>query len=736
MNPLTIVKLLHYALGALALFSIQIAHAQTISGERVALVIGNSAYTAAAPLDNPRNDALAMSSLLQNAGFEVSSQVDTTLEQLQKAVTQFGQRIKDPKVKFAVFYYAGHGVQLDWRNYLVPVTAKIRTANDVRQQTVDVSNLITLMSEAKNRNYLIILDACRDDPFAGSYRTPAQGLSQFDAPSGSVLAYSTSPGRVAFDGEGINGLYTTHLLKELAVKGARIEDAFKRTRLNVRIASNGAQVPWETTSLEEDLYLFPDARKNLSEADQHALFEQELVAWGKIKNSTNLLALADFIRLYPSGSVSELAAAKLNRLQAAQRQREAQEAAAVQAAKLAALLAAEQERTRREVALKQAQQEAILAKQESDRKAELEAQKQAKEQSRLQTAQLQAEAARVAAAAAESARIVQAQALQAQQFAQAKSDAAKLALAKAQEQEAAAVQAAKSTALLAAEQERMRSEAAFKQAQQEALLAKQEADRTADRIAKAQAHEAQQLVQAKADAASAALVKAQAREAAELEKNKLALALAAAPAVAEPISTLVAATPYYKGSTEHLRSYSVGDVYEFQIIDSFTKATKPLVMQVTQLDTTNDTVQFNGGEYVSDVMGNILTNLRGSSSTPRQFYPAEIMVGKRWRTQFVQNRSGGIRYTFRYDIKVVGIERITVPAGTFDTYKIEARGFNMELGANLQRNIWIAPSINADIAHETIVRLKTGLIEQYDRQELVKFNQKTTPQKTIVASRY
>jgi Caspase domain len=687
MVNLTTLQRLQLTLSALLIVVCGWAVAQAPSGERLALIIGNSAYPSA-PLANPQNDARAMTGLLRSAGFDVDQQVDTTLDQLRKAVTTFGERIKDPKVKLAVFYYAGHGVQLDWRNYLVPVTAHIRNADDVRKQTVDVSELVNLMSAAKNRNYLIILDACRDDPFAGNYRAPAQGLSQFDAPSGSVLAYSTSPGKVAFDGEGENGLYTSNLLKEFAVRGIKIEDAFKRTRLNVRMASNGSQVPWETTSLEDDIYLFPDSRKILSEEQQHALFESELQAWSKIKTSTSLPVLADFIRTYPSGSVSELAAARFNRLQAAQRLREEQEA---QAAKSAALLAAEQERMRREAALKQAQREALLAKQEADRQAELEVQRQAqiqaqmqaqfaKEQARLQAQKLEAEAARVAAAAAESARIAQAEAK---------------ALAQAQEQ--ARIQA-------------------------------------------------QQLAKAQADAAKEALAKAQEHEANELAKNKLMQAATAPasmpsvsiPAVAlAPLPMLVAATPYYKGSTEHLRAYAVDDVYEFQVIDSFTKASKPLVMRVTQIDTNNDTVQFNGGEYVSDFMGNILTNLRGSSSTPRQFYPAELVVGKRWRTEFVQNRAGGIRYTFRYDLKVVSKEKVTVPAGTFETYKIEAHGFNMELGASLQRNIWIAPGINADIAHETIVRLKSGRIEQYDRQELVRFVQKLTPQPqpTQVASR-
>ncbi|HWP13485.1 MAG TPA: caspase family protein, partial [Ramlibacter sp.] len=230
--------------------------ARAETGERIALVIGNSAYPGA-PLANPQNDARAMGDLLRRAGFVVDQQLDTSHAELSHAVSRFGMAITNPKVKFGLFYYAGHGLQQEWRNYLVPVSADIRSADDVRNKTVDVSALLAYMDRAKGRSFLVILDACRDDPFAGTYRPPAKGLSQFDAPVGSLLAYATAPGSVAVDGDGANGLYTGNLLREFSVPGVRIEDAFKRVRLSVRMASRGLQIPWESTSLEEDLYLFP-----------------------------------------------------------------------------------------------------------------------------------------------------------------------------------------------------------------------------------------------------------------------------------------------------------------------------------------------------------------------------------------------------------------------------------------------------------------------------------------------
>lgn len=790
-------------------------HAQNLSSDRLALVIGNSAYRTA-PLFNPQNDAKAMSSLLRSAGFAVEQHIDTSLEQLQKAVATFGQKLQDPKVKFAVFYYAGHGVQLDWRNYLVPVTAAIRSADDVRTQTVDMSNLLKHMGEAKNKNYIIILDACRDDPFAGAYRAPAKGLSQFDAPVGSVLAYSTSPGKVALDGEGSNGLYTAYLLKEFAVKGVKIEDAFKRTRLNVRLASNGAQIPWETTSLEEDLYLFPESRPHLSDAEQDKLLERELQAWTKVKSTNDFLALAEFIRVYPSGSVSELAASRMNRLLALQNQRELR---ALQA-KSASLQAAELERFSSDTALKVAVEKAEatrveatkaeaqrveLAKAEAVREETLRVEAALAEAAREVAVRQEAartEAVRVAAALLEATRIIAQKAQEAQVEAMraaakrvqatAQETAARMAQLQADQVKAEQVRIEQAQAeiarITASKVEAQRQEAArldiarAEAARQEALLITQAAQEESNRVqaqrlvieqqleqklaaerdqtlrlaqARAVAERtqavllenarvalaAEQTARAQAEVARVALAAARQREGAANADQAGAGSLPAMPVMTEAVllasaSELLASTPFFGGSTEHLRRYSVGDQFKFRVIDLYNKSEIPLEMAVTGLDLTTDQVQFNQGQYVSDLMGNILTNLRGVSSTPRQFYPAEIVVGKRWRTQFKQVRAAqGVTYTFRYDLRVVGKERVTVPAGSFDTYKIEARGYNMELGARLERNIWIAPGINADIAHETFVRLSNGHIEQHDRQELVSFKQKALLPSSTLANR-
>ena len=160
-----------YLIGALMMVLAFVVRAET--SERVALVVGNSAYPKA-PLTNPGKDARDMASLLRKAGFVVDQQLDATQGQLSRAVARFGATIKDPKVKFALFYYAGHGLQQDWRNNLVPVSADIRSAADVQSKTVDVGELLAYMDQAKGRGFPVILDAYRDDPFAGNYRPAGQ----------------------------------------------------------------------------------------------------------------------------------------------------------------------------------------------------------------------------------------------------------------------------------------------------------------------------------------------------------------------------------------------------------------------------------------------------------------------------------------------------------------------------------------------------------------------------------
>ena len=280
---------------------------------RVALVIGNSQY-ATSPLKNARNDATAMADRLKRMGFDVVMKLDATKNDMDDAINGFGTKLRAQN-GIGVFYFAGHGAQLNWRNYLVPVDAAIANAGDLQKQAVDLSTILDSLSFARNPVNLVILDACRDNPFGASIALEQKGLSQVDAPPGTLLAYATAPGNVAADGAGTNGLYTQHLLREMQAADAKVEDVFKRVRLSVRRESRGQQIPWESTSLEHDFYFVvpKTAKKSVLEENDPA-FEQEAALWEKLRGSRDADALEAYVRQYPSGRFSELAQFRLDTL--------------------------------------------------------------------------------------------------------------------------------------------------------------------------------------------------------------------------------------------------------------------------------------------------------------------------------------------------------------------------------------------------------------------------------------
>ncbi len=284
---------------------------------RVALVIGNTKYVEA-PLKNPGNDAKGIAGELQQLGFQVNLKLDAGRNDMIEAIRAFGGELAKKK-GVGMFYYAGHGAQLAWKNYLIPIDAIIEKVEDMQAKTVELNSLLEGLIKAQNPMNVIILDACRDNPFGTKVRSQQKGLSQFDAPPGSLLAYATSPGNTAGDGDGANGLYTENLLREIKVPEAKIEDVFKRVRLNVRRKSEGQQIPWESTSLEEDFYFLPPAHiKKLSEAEIEKAFNEELAVWEKIRDAKAPGPLEEYLRKNPSGRYSELAQFQLDRVLARQ----------------------------------------------------------------------------------------------------------------------------------------------------------------------------------------------------------------------------------------------------------------------------------------------------------------------------------------------------------------------------------------------------------------------------------
>jgi len=284
---------------------------------RLGLVIGNTKY-AEAPLKNPGNDAKAIAGELQQLGFQVNLKLDAGRSEMLEAIRAYSGDLAKRK-SVGLFYYAGHGAQLAWRNYLIPVDAQIDQLEDLQARAVELNSLLEGLTQAQNPMNVIILDACRDNPFGNKAQAAQKGLSQVDAPLGTLLAYATSPGHTAADGEGANGLYTENLLQELKAPAEKIEDVFKRVRLNVRLKSGGRQIPWESTSLEEDFYFIPPASiKKLSEDELRKQFDEELAIWEKIKESKEPGPLVAYLAKYPSGKFSELAQFQLDRVLKAQ----------------------------------------------------------------------------------------------------------------------------------------------------------------------------------------------------------------------------------------------------------------------------------------------------------------------------------------------------------------------------------------------------------------------------------
>ncbi len=473
---------------------------------RTALVIGNSRYKDA-PLKNPANDAGAIGENLKKMGFSVIPLLDTGKAAMENAIRSYGEQLAKSK-GVGLFYFAGHGLQVSWRNFLVPVDANLDRADDIPRQTVDLAALLGGIGKAGNPMNIVILDACRDNPFGGDLRS-GKGLSQMDAPIGTLLAYATAPGNVASDGTGANGLYTENLLREIRMPEAKIEDVFKRVRLAVRRASQGQQVPWESTSLEEDFYFLPPAEiRKLSQEELDRQFAEEAAIWEKAEQSANIQSVEGYLKRYPSGRFSELAQVRLDRM-----------------------------------------------------------------------------------------------------------------LRKRGEAKVSVVNAA--------------------------------------------------------------------------------------------------ANPFTKGTGIIDLNYRVGDRYVFRSIDLLTKIEKKLINTVTEL--TEDQVVYNNGSLVTDLFGNTLRRPDGTRFGPSQMFIGEYSLGKKWTTRYDIHFARGGQDVIELDVKVVGRESITVPAGTFDCFKVEARGWTLGTSQSNEFTIWVAPDkVSRFVAIEAWWR-RRGQINRSERQELESF---------------
>ena len=193
-----------------------------------------------------------MADALRNLGFDVTQRENLTKRQIEEEVRAFGKKLRAGVI--GLFYFSGHAMQLGGSNFLIPVGGNIEKEQDVEFEAVDVGGVVAEMEAAENHLNIVIPDACRNNPFMQTFRSASRGLALMKAPSGTLIAYSTSPGSIASDGKERNGLYTQELLKQIRQPSLKIEEVFKRVRIAVKEKSGGKQLPWETSSLDGEFY--------------------------------------------------------------------------------------------------------------------------------------------------------------------------------------------------------------------------------------------------------------------------------------------------------------------------------------------------------------------------------------------------------------------------------------------------------------------------------------------------
>ena len=314
-----------------------IVRVNTDLSKRVALIIGNSDYSAAVgPLRNPVNDARTMAEALEGVGFEVTRLENVKYREMREAVRDFGSRLR--KSDAALFYFSGHGVQFEGGNYLLPIGAEIEIPQHISYEALSENEVLAEMEGGtKDRVNLVIVDACRNNLVTRGFRSASKGLAQPEFhPSGSLIAYATAPGKVAADGTGANSPYVAELSKHLRTPGLKVEDVFKRVLVGVEERTKGKQVPWVNASLKGDFYFVPPEEKPElatvatltptpapSSAASKFLPDEEL--WEELKDSDNPEDFEDFLAAFPESKLAPVARIKLKRLKRKQDKAQAEQ---------------------------------------------------------------------------------------------------------------------------------------------------------------------------------------------------------------------------------------------------------------------------------------------------------------------------------------------------------------------------------------------------------------------------
>ncbi len=292
--------------------------------QRIALVIGNSDYSKA-PLKNPVNDANDVATALSRLGFQVTLRTNVTRVQLRTAVRDFGLALRRGSV--GLFYYAGHGVESKGKNFLIPLGANLGSEFELEDEALDANSVLRAMEEAGNPTNIMILDACRDNPFVRSWRSASRGLAQMNAPPGSFIAFATAPGSVAADGDGRNSPFTRNLLASLSQPDLDIDRVFTRVTAAVARDTGRQQVPWKSSSLTGAFSFSGDVSlaaltpaPTLAPAPAAAVDPtvNDRVFWESVKDSRNPEELKAYLAQFPRGLFAPLASTRLRSLQASE----------------------------------------------------------------------------------------------------------------------------------------------------------------------------------------------------------------------------------------------------------------------------------------------------------------------------------------------------------------------------------------------------------------------------------
>ncbi len=267
--------------------------APALAETRIALVVGNSAYQAVAPLENAVNDARLMAETLEGRGFATTLLTDADRETMTRAMGDFGRALREAGPEATgLFFYAGHGVQSFGTNYLLPVDARLTDAADLPLVAVEAEAVLRQMASARNLTNIVILDACRNNPFQGILDMNDNGLAEMNAPTGTFLAYSTRPGAVALDGTDGNSPFTRALAAEIAADAQPIEQLFRNTRVAVLQETNGAQTPWDASSLTREFFFSPPVVVSAEEMADAQL-------WDSVRGTRDPVQIMLFLRGYP-----------------------------------------------------------------------------------------------------------------------------------------------------------------------------------------------------------------------------------------------------------------------------------------------------------------------------------------------------------------------------------------------------------------------------------------------------